>query len=211
MSATGGTSDTKKNARIGVQGQGWDLDKIYQQDLEDGTVLKAGEGACEVEERSWVECLVDQLLEEGGDQCEHLCDEMVKALVNCQDEEHSLETKLAWLRVDLRQAIRSLGDAVGPDFDHDFWWRSLEVREVESSLSVLKAMGVFGPVIEAFEEFQRIHREVAWREERLSNVRCWLVLLDPYTLKGLGVDHGWIREYRKRATEAGADLQEECE
>tara|TARA_Y100001970_G_C14226983_1_gene856284 strand:+ start:359 stop:1477 length:1119 start_codon:yes stop_codon:yes gene_type:complete len=206
MSVTGSNSGTNNNARIGVAGQGWDLYKIYQQDLEDGTVLPAGEGACDAEERSWVECLVDQLLEEGGDGCEHLCDEMVRALVDCQDEAHALETKLAWLQVDLRAAISRLGDAVGEDFNPDFWWRSLEVKEVESSLNVLKAMGVYGPVIDAFKEFQKVHAEVEWKRERLHSIHCWLVLLDPGTLGGRGVEHGWLREYRKSLHKAGASF-----
>jgi len=207
MSATGGTSDTKKNARIGVAGQGWDLDKIYQQDLEDGTVLKAGEGACEVEERSWVEVLVDQLLSEGGDESESLCDEMVRALINCQDEEYSLETKLAGFQVDLRQAIRSLGEAVGPCFNADFWWRSMEVQEVDTALNVLRAMGTSGKVLEAFEEYRRIHREVDWRRDRLHNVRSWMVLLAPGHLERRGASYGWIREYRKRLLKWGASFQ----
>lgn len=207
MSSSGVTSDTKNSARIGAAGQSWDLDEILKQAQEDGTVLKAGEGACKVEERSWVEVLVDQLLEEGGDECEHLCNEMVQALVNCQDEEYSLETKLAWLRGDLRQAIRSLGDAAGPGFNPHFWWASMEVGEVDAGFNVLRSVGVSCEVLEAFEEFRRTHREVAWRRDRLHNVRSWMVSLAPGHLEKRGVSYGWIREYRKRLLKWGASFQ----
>lgn len=186
MSAAGGTSVNNRSAGIGA---------------------KAGEGACEVEERSWVEVLVDQLFEEGGDGCELHLEEMARALVNCQDEEYSLETKLAGFQVDLRQSIKSLGEAVGPCFNADFWWTSMEVGEVDAGFNVLRSVGTSCEVLEAFEEFRRVHREVDWRRDRLRSVRSWMVILSPGYLERRGISYGWIREYRKCLRKWNASFQ----